>query len=91
MSSPLVRYPPCDRFPSCITRECCGQGKYNTSWPNVVGMTVQQASDFIVHDNPWVTIVPVKQGDAIEFDNFCCNRVLLPFDENNPPYSAFSH
>ncbi|KAI3460238.1 hypothetical protein Pfo_016901 [Paulownia fortunei] len=74
-------YPPCVSFP-CRDRECCGQGKYKTMWPNLIGFGAEEAKTIIVQDNPLVTVVPVRIGQPI-IDNFCCNRVRLIIDEKN--------
>ncbi|KAG8390006.1 hypothetical protein BUALT_Bualt01G0038400 [Buddleja alternifolia] len=74
-------FPPCVSFP-CDDRECCGQGKYKTTWPNLVGTGAQQAKTVITRDNPLVTVVYTYKGSIIDTD-LCCNRVALLLDGNN--------
>ncbi|KAG8390003.1 hypothetical protein BUALT_Bualt01G0038100 [Buddleja alternifolia] len=74
-------FPPCVSFP-CDDRECCGQGKYKTTWPNLVGVGAQQAKTVITRDNPLVTVVYTYKGSIIDTD-LCCNRVALLLDGNN--------
>ncbi|KAL8061558.1 hypothetical protein ABFX02_02G093700 [Erythranthe guttata] len=74
------RYPRCASDP-CTSRECCGQNRYNTIWPNLIGVHVDEARDAILDDNPLVNVVFVPQGgEALEI--FCCNRVCVFMDEN---------
>ncbi|KAL3642150.1 hypothetical protein CASFOL_012965 [Castilleja foliolosa] len=74
-------YPPCESF-GCDSRECCGRG-YKFTWPNVVGMTKDEAIAIIVRDNPLVTIVLRSEGHRWRILDFCCNRVWLDIDANN--------
>ncbi|KAL7143966.1 hypothetical protein ABFS83_08G227100 [Erythranthe nasuta] len=74
------RYPPCASDP-CTSYECCGQNRYNTIWPNLIGVAVEEAKGIIMNDNPLVTVVVVPQGGGV-LDIFCCNRVCIFVDEN---------
>ncbi|GFQ05667.1 glu s.griseus protease inhibitor [Phtheirospermum japonicum] len=77
-------YPPCYSGP-CDSRKCCGEYTYKVTWPNVVGMTAEQATAIIVHDNPLVVVKPVPKGSVV-IEDFCCNRVWLWIDENHRVY-----
>ncbi|KAL7117171.1 hypothetical protein ACP275_03G055900 [Erythranthe tilingii] len=82
MAANFTPYPPCSTF-LCSDRECCGtQQKYDTVWPNLVGMAAEEAKAIITKDNPLVTVVLVHRDEAT-IDNFCCNRVWLFVDESN--------
>ncbi|KAL3631959.1 hypothetical protein CASFOL_024943 [Castilleja foliolosa] len=54
------------------------------SWPNVVGMTVPQATAIILHDQPKINVVPYLEGTiGALLPEPCCNRVLVPYDKNH--------
>ncbi|KAL8061560.1 hypothetical protein ABFX02_02G093900 [Erythranthe guttata] len=61
--------------------ECCGQNRYNTIWPNLIGVAVDEAKEIIMNDNPLVTVVVVPQGGGV-LGISCCNRVCIFVDEN---------
>ncbi|KAL6504643.1 hypothetical protein OROHE_023401 [Orobanche hederae] len=62
-------------------------GMYKTSWPNVVGMSKEQATSIIVHDNPFVTVAPLPKG-SVTIPEQCYNRVWLPIDELGRVYEV---
>ncbi|KAL3631955.1 hypothetical protein CASFOL_024939 [Castilleja foliolosa] len=66
----------CDiRLPTCDDK---------TSWPNVVGMTVPQATAIILHDRPDINVVPYPEGSiSADVPEPCCDRVLVPYDKNH--------
>ncbi|KAL3631953.1 hypothetical protein CASFOL_024937 [Castilleja foliolosa] len=62
---------------------CGSGGDEKTSWPNVVGMTVPQATAIILHDQPKINVVPYPESTISVLPEPCCNRVLVPYDKNH--------
>lgn len=54
-------------------------GKY--SWPEVVGMTGDQAKSKIEKDVSFVRVSFMLPG-MVRIENFCCNRVFVYLDDN---------
>ncbi|KAL6521931.1 hypothetical protein OROMI_031808 [Orobanche minor] len=64
-------------------------GRYKTSWPNVVGMSKEQATSIILHDNPLVSVFPLPVSNSYGiFEEKCYNRVRLHIDELGRVYDV---
>ncbi|CAM0958474.1 unnamed protein product [Alopecurus aequalis] len=56
-----------------------GGGEEKTSWPEVVGKTIEEAKAIILKDMPDAEIVAVPFGDAVNL-SFVPNRVRIFVD-----------
>jgi len=51
------------------------------SWPELVGVTGEEAKDAILNERPGLLILIVKDGASVTFD-YCESRVRIFVDDN---------
>ncbi|CAF1550563.1 unnamed protein product [Rotaria sordida] len=60
---------------------------HNQSWPNLVGMPVNEAVAAIKSENPSLNVIPVAEHSPVTMD-LRMDRVRVFFDANNQVSSA---